>query len=156
MDTHRVARLPGSLAKGRACQAASDRHVTARAAALGFPDVGAYLRGRYAEQAWPLPRLADELGTGRRVVGRLLREHGVTRTQATVAQAAAGARARAVQAARHAERRRATVAALGFGELAAYLRARRVEQGWPLAQISAELRVGRRWLRAQLDTIGYP
>lgn len=55
-----------------------------------------------------------------------------------------------------AERRRARVAALGFGELAAYLRVRRVEQGWPPARIGAELRVGRRWLRAQLNTLGLP
>jgi len=156
MDSHRVARVAGSLAKGRARQAASDRHAAARAAALGFPDIRSYLLDRYVERAWPLPRLADELGTGRRVVTRLLRAHGVTRTRATVAQAAAGARARAVQAARHAERRRARVAALGFGELAAYLRVRRVEQGWPLARIGAERGVGRRWLRAQLNTLGLP
>jgi hypothetical protein len=48
----------------------------------------------------------------------------------------------------------ARVAALGFGELAAYLRVRRIEQGLPLARIQAELGVGRRWLRAQLDTHG--
>jgi hypothetical protein len=92
IDAHRVARLPGPEAKGRARQAASDRHVAARAAALGFSDLGAYLRERYAERAWPLPRLAGELGTGRRVVARLLRQHGITRSGATAAQAAAGSR----------------------------------------------------------------
>jgi hypothetical protein len=156
MDTHRVPRLPGPDAKGRARQAASDRHAAARAAALGFPDVGAYLLDRYAMRAWPLPRLAGELGSGIRVARWLLRQHGVTRSRATAAQAAAGARARAAEAAHHAERRQARVVALGFGELAAYLRVRRVEQGWPLGQIHAELGVGRRWLRSQLDTLDLP
>jgi len=59
-------------------------------------------------------------------------------------------------AARHAERRQARVAVLGFGELTAYLRVRRVEQGWPLARIQAELGVGRRWLRAHLNTLELP
>ncbi|HEY3036351.1 MAG TPA: hypothetical protein VGJ54_17050, partial [Streptosporangiaceae bacterium] len=38
MDAHRVTRLPGPTAKGRARKAASDRHAAARAAALGFPN----------------------------------------------------------------------------------------------------------------------
>jgi len=113
MDAHCVVRLPGPEAKGRARQAASDRLAAARAAALGFPDIGAYLLDRYAERARPLPQLAGELGTGTRVVGRLLREHGVIRSQATAAQAAAGARARAAQAARHTAWRQARLAALG-------------------------------------------
>ena len=78
MDANGVPRLPGPEAKGRARKAASDRHVIARAAELGFLDGGAYLRDRYARRAWRLPRLAGELGTGRRVVSRLLREHGIT------------------------------------------------------------------------------
>jgi len=156
MDTHCIPRLPGPEAKGRARKATSDRHATARAAALGFGDIRAYLRNRYAGRAWPLPELACELGIGRRVVARLLRQHGVTRPRATAAQAAAAARRRAAQLERHAARRRARVAALGFADLADYLRVRRVEQGWPLARIGAELGVGRCWLRAQLDTIGYP
>jgi hypothetical protein len=80
----------------------------------------------------------------------------VTRTRATAAQAAAGARGRALQAARDAARRQARVVALGFGDLTGYLRVRRVEQGWLLARIQAELGVGRRWLRAQLTTHQLP
>jgi hypothetical protein len=90
------------------------------------------------------------------VVARLLRQHGVTRTRATAAQAAAGARGRAAQLERHAARRRARVAALGFADLAGYLRARRAEQGWPIERIGAELGSDRRWLRVQLDTLGLP
>jgi hypothetical protein len=156
MDEYRVARLPGPTAKGRARKAASDRHAAERAAALGFPDTRAYLLDRYGTRAWPLPQLAAELGVGTRVVGRLLREHGVTRTRATAAQAAAGARGRALQAASHAARRQARLAALGFGDLTGYLGVRRVEQGWPLGHIQAELGVDRRWLRGQLNTHELP
>jgi hypothetical protein len=156
MDAHRVPRLPGPKAKGRARRAASDRHATARITALGFPDVGTYLDDRYDERAWPLPWLVEELGTGIRVVRRLLAEHGITRSGATAAQATAAARGRALQVASHAERRQARVAALGFAELTAYLRVRRVEQGWSLARIGAELGVGRHWLRAHLNTLELP
>jgi AraC-like DNA-binding protein len=156
MDTHGVLRLPGPDAKGRSRQVDSDRHATARAISLGFPDLCAYLQDRYAERAWPLPQLAVELGMGIRVVRRLLREHGVTRTRATAALAAAGARGRALQAAHHAERRQARLAALGFADLSGYLRVRRVEQGWPIERIGAELGVDRRWLRAQLTAHQLP
>jgi hypothetical protein len=94
MDVHRVRRLPGPKAKGRARQAASDWCAAERAAALGFSDLRVYLQDRCAGRAWPLPRLADELGCGIRVVQPLLREHEVTRTWATAAQAAAGRRRR--------------------------------------------------------------
>jgi hypothetical protein len=151
-----VVRLPSPQAIGRARKAASDRHAHAHAAELGFPDLSAYLRDRYTERAWPLPRLATELGTGRRVAARLLRENGITRSRATAAQAAAAARGRAVLAARHTARRQARVAALGFADLGAYLRVRRVEQGWPIARIGADLGVERRWLRAQLDGLELP
>jgi hypothetical protein len=156
MDAHRVLRFPGADAKRWARQAASDRHAAELAAEFGFPDTRAYLLDRYGTRAWPLPQLAAELGMGTRVVGRLLRDHGVTRTRATAAQAAAGAQGRALQAAHHAERRQARVVALGYLELGAYLRVRRVEQGWPLARIQAELGVGRRWLRSQLNTHELP
>jgi hypothetical protein len=99
MDAHHMPRLPGPAAKGRARKAASNQHAAERAAALGFRDLGAYLRDRYAERAWPLPRLAEELGTGRRVAARLLRENEITRSRATAAQATAAARGRAMQAA---------------------------------------------------------
>jgi hypothetical protein len=41
-------------------------------------------------------------------------------------------------------------------DVAGYLRVRRVEQGWPVERIGAELRVDRRWLRAQLNALGLP
>jgi hypothetical protein len=40
MDAHRIPRLPGQLAKGRARKAASNRYAAERAAQLGFPVLG--------------------------------------------------------------------------------------------------------------------
>jgi hypothetical protein len=54
------------------------------------------------------------------------------------------------------DKRMERLAALGFGELASYLRARRVEQGWPIERIAAELRVHRRWLRTKLNALELP
>jgi hypothetical protein len=48
------------------------------------------------------------------------------------------------------------VAALGFADLRAYLLVRRLEQGWPVERIAAQLRVDRRWLRAQLNALDLP
>ena len=48
----------------------------------------------------------------------------------------------------------ARLAELGFADLAAYLRARHVEQGWSVKRMRAELRVGRRWLLGELTRLG--
>jgi hypothetical protein len=55
-----------------------------------------------------------------------------------------------VQAVGWQARRVARLAELGFADLAAYLRARHVEQGWSVKRMRAELRVGRRWLVGEL------
>ncbi len=51
-------------------------------------------------------------------------------------------------------RRAARLAELGFQDLAAYLQARRVEQGWSVKRMRAELRVGRSWLVGELRRLG--
>jgi hypothetical protein len=51
-------------------------------------------------------------------------------------------------------RRSARLAELGFADLAGYLRCRSVEQGWPIRQMRAELRVGRSWLVDQMARLG--
>jgi hypothetical protein len=43
-------------------------------------------------------------------------------------------------------RRVARLVELSFQDLAAYLQARRVAQGWSVKRMRAELGVGRRWL----------
>jgi len=51
-------------------------------------------------------------------------------------------------------RRAARLAELGFQDLAAYLQARRVEQGWSVKRMRAVLRVGRSWLVGELRRLG--
>ncbi|HEV8649652.1 MAG TPA: hypothetical protein VG276_09670 [Actinomycetes bacterium] len=92
MDACGVAREPAPRARGRARRAASDRRLAARVAALGFADVGAYLADRDVGRGWSIPRLAGELGVGRRVVRRVLAEQQVPRTRITAAGLAAVAR----------------------------------------------------------------
>jgi hypothetical protein len=75
----------------------------------------------------------------------------VRRTAAERAAADAGLR---VQAVSWQARRTGRLAELGFADLAGYLKARRVEQGWPVRRMRAELRVGRRWLVGELDRLG--
>jgi hypothetical protein len=53
-------------------------------------------------------------------------------------------------------RRTARLAELGFTDLAGYLKRRNVEQDWSIRRIRAELRVGRRWLVAELARLGLP
>jgi hypothetical protein len=59
-----------------------------------------------------------------------------------------------VQAVSWQARRAGRLAELGFADLAAYLRARQVEQGWSVKRMRAELRVGRAWLVGELARLG--
>ena len=76
-------------------------------------------------------------------------QHGIRRVRRTPRGQAAGERGRRAQAAAWQARRAARLTELGFQDLAAYLQRRHVEQGWPVERIATELRVDRRWLRAQ-------
>jgi hypothetical protein len=42
----------------------------------------------------------------------------------------------------------------GLADLAGYLKARHVEQGWSVKRMRAELGVGRRWLVGELARLG--
>jgi len=46
------------------------------------------------------------------------------------------------------------LAELGFQDLAGYLQARYVEQGWSVKRMRAELHVGRRWLVREMSRLG--
>jgi hypothetical protein len=59
-----------------------------------------------------------------------------------------------VQAVSWQARRDGRLAELGFADLAGYLWVRRVEQGWSVRRMRAELHVGRRWLVAELARLG--
>jgi hypothetical protein len=123
-------------------------------AALGFADVQAYLADRVVEQAWLLAEVAAELEAHRLTVQRLLDRHGIRRARRTAMERAASESGRRVQAVGWQARRTARLAELGFADLADYVRARHVEQGWSVKWMRAELRVGRRWLVGELARRG--
>jgi hypothetical protein len=123
-------------------------------AALGFADVGAYLLDRVVQQAWLLADVAAELAAHRLTVRRLLDRHGIRRVRRTPAERAAAEAGLQVQAVSWQARRAGRLAELGFADLAGYLKARHVAQGWSVKRMRAELGVGRRWLVGELARLG--
>jgi hypothetical protein len=148
----RLAPRPERLAAQR--RRYTEERIAARVAALGFTDVRAYLADRVLERGWLLAEVAAELGTHRLTVRRLLDRHGIRRVRRTSAERAASESGRRVQQVGWQARRAGRLAELGFGDLAAYLQARHVEQGWSVKRMRAELRVGRRWLVGELARLG--
>jgi AraC-like DNA-binding protein len=144
----RLAPRPQRLAAQR--RRHTEERIAARVAALGFADVGAYLLDRVVERAWLLAEVATELAAHRLTVRRLLDRHGIRRVRRTPAERAAAESGRRVQAVGWQARRAARLAELGFADLAGYLKARHVEQGWSVKRMRAELGVGRRWLVGEL------
>jgi hypothetical protein len=140
------------LAAQRRCH--TEQRIAARVAALGFTDVGAYLADRVVQRGWLLAEVAAELAAHRLTVRRLLDRYGIRRVRRTPAERAASDDGRRVQQESWQTRRAARLAELGFADLAAYLRARHVEQGWSVKRMRAELRVGRRWLVGELSRLG--
>jgi hypothetical protein len=128
----------------------TEERIAARVIELGFANVEAYLVDRVVEQAWLLADVAAELAAHRLTVRRLLDRYGIRRVRRTPAEREASYRGRRVQAVGWQARRVTRLAELGFADLAAYLRARHVEQGWSVKRMRAELRVGRRWLVGEL------
>jgi transposase len=132
----------------------TEQRIAARVAALGFADVGGYLTDRVVQQGWLLAEVAAELGAHRLTVRRLLDRYGIRRVRRTPAERAAADAGRRVQGVSWQARRAARLAELGFEDLAGYLRARQVEQGWSVKRMRAELGVGRRWLVGELARLG--
>jgi hypothetical protein len=102
----------------------------------------------------PVCSVAAELAAHRLTVRRLLHRYGILRVRRSPAERAAADAGLRVQAVSWQARRAGRLAELGFADLAGYLRARRVEQGWSVRRMRAELHVGRRWLVAELDRLG--
>jgi hypothetical protein len=148
----RLAPRPQRLAAQR--RRYTQERIAARVAQLGFADVRAYLVDRVVEQAWLLADVAAELAAHRLTVRRLLDRYGIRRVRRTPAERAAAEAGRRVQSVGWQARRAARVAELGFEDLAAYLRARQVDQGWSVKRMRAELGVGRRWLMGELVRLG--
>jgi hypothetical protein len=148
----RLAPLPKRLAVQR--RRYTEQRIAARVIALGFADVQAYLLDRVVQQGWLLAEVATELAAHRLTVRRLLSRHGIRRVRRTPAERAAAEAGRRVQSVGWQARRAARLAELGFEDLAAYLRARQVDQGWSVTRMRAELGVGRRWLVGELARLG--
>jgi hypothetical protein len=132
----------------------TEERIAAHVAQLGFTDVGAYLADRVVQRGWLLAEVAAELGAHRLTVRRLLHCHGIRRVRRTPSERAAAESGRRVQSLGWQARRAARLAELGFQDLVDYLGARRVEQGWSIKRMRAELRVGRRWLVGELARLG--
>jgi hypothetical protein len=148
----RLAPRPERLAAQR--RRHTEERIAARVTKFGFTDVGAYLVDRVVEHGWLLAGVAAELGAHRMTVRRLLDRHGIQRVRRTPAERAAADTGRRVQLESWQARRAARLAELGFADLAAYLKARHVEQGWSVKRMRAELWVGRRWLVGELARLG--
>jgi hypothetical protein len=143
---------PERLAKQR--RRAAEERIAARAGELGFADAQAYLVDRVAERGWPMSAVVAELRADPATVGRLLDRYGVRRSRRTEREQAALARGRQAQAELWQARRMARLAELGFADLAGYLRARHVEQGWSVRRMRAELGVGKAWLVGEMRRLG--
>ncbi len=143
---------PPPTAAARQRRHTTDQQLTLRAAALGFASLQTYLADRVGQRAWPLARVARELGVHPATVGDRLARHGLRRRGPTAGHHRAAQR----RAARWAATRQARLAELGFGDLTAYLHARHVQQGWSIRRMRAELRVDRAWLETGMDRLGIP
>ena len=148
----RLASRPQRLAQQR--RRFTEERIADRVAALGFTDVGVYLADRVVQRGWLLAEVTLELAAHRVTVRRLLDRYGIHRVRRTPTERAAADKGRGVQAVGWQARRAAQLEELGFADLAAYLRARHVEQGWSVKRMRAELRVGRRWLVGELARLG--
>jgi hypothetical protein len=140
----RLASRPQRLATQR--RRYTEQRIAARVIELGFADVQAYLVDRVVQRGWLLVEVAAELAAHRLTVRRLLDRYGIRRVQRTPREHAAAEAGRRAQAVGWQAGRAARLAELGFSDLAAYLMARHVEQGWSVKRMRAELHVGRRWL----------
>jgi hypothetical protein len=98
--------------------------------------------------------VAAELAAHRLTVRRLLDRHGMRRVRRTPAERAAAESGLRVQAVGWQACRAARLAELGFADLAGYLQARHVEQGFSVRRMRAELHVGRSWLVGEMGRLG--
>jgi hypothetical protein len=86
IDEAGIHRFSPKARSARQRRRATDRHLTQRAAQLGFADLGAYLADRLIRQAWTLTRVASELGIHRDTVSDRLDRYGLRPTRPTARQ----------------------------------------------------------------------
>jgi hypothetical protein len=136
----------------RRLRATTDQQLAARAAELGFASLQDYLTDRAMTRRWSGTSIASELGVQPATVRDRLDQHRLPRQRATIRPRRATARQTECWAAK----RQARLAGLGFPDVEDYLRVRRVEQGWSLRRMLAELHVAPTWLNGQMQRLGIP
>jgi hypothetical protein len=152
LDTAGITPSPRQVSAAHTRRSSTDQQLTTRAAELGFASLLAYLTDRAITRRWPTTSIASELGVLPGTVRDRLDQHGLPRQRATRRPYRAIARQRACWAAK----RHIRLAELGFADLEGYLRVRRVEQGWSLRRMLAELQVGSAWLKDQMQRLRIP
>ncbi len=152
LDTAGATPSPRQVTAARRRRNSTDQHLAARAADLGFASLQDYLTARAMTRRWPSTSIAGELGTHPSTVRDRLDQHGLPRRRATRRPRQAIQRQTACWAAK----RQARLAELGFDDVEGYLLVRRVEQGWSLRRMLAELRVGSAWLKEQMHRLRIP
>src|SRR6266498_77642 len=152
LDQAGISPSPRRVTAAHTRRATTDQHLAARAAELGFASLQAYLADRAMTRRWPSTTIASELRVQPATVQDRLDQYGLPRRPATIRPY----RAIQAQTACWAAKRQARLAELGFADMEDYLRVRRVEQGWSLRRMLAELQVGSAWLKRQMDQLEIP
>jgi hypothetical protein len=152
LDQAGIIPSPRRVTAARRRRSITDQHLITRAAELGFASLQDYLTDRAATRRWPSTTIADELGVHSGTLRDRLDQHGLPRQRATRRPYQAIQRQTACWAAK----RQARLVELGFADMEEYLRVRRVEQGWSLRRMLAELQVGSAWLKDQMHRLGIP
>ncbi len=152
LDTAGVTPTPRQMTTARRRRSSTDRHLADRAAELGFASLQAYLADRAVTRRWPSTSIATELRVHPGTVRDRLDRHGLACRRATIRPHRAIQRQTDCWAAKRQDR----LAGLGFADVEDYLRVRRVEQGWSLRHILAELQVGSAWLKDQMRRLDIP
>jgi hypothetical protein len=152
LDTADITPSPRQVTAARRRRSSTDQQLAARAAELGFPSLQDYLTDRAVTRRWPTTSIASELGVQPATVRDRLDQHRLPRQRATIRPHRAIQRQTECWAAK----RQARLVELGFADVEDYLRARRVEQGWSLRRMLAELQVGSAWLKDQMDQLKLP
>jgi len=138
-------------------QHAAQQRATARAIALGFPNVRVYLMDRLVTKAWTLKQVQGELGVAPATLRRLLDQHQVRRVAPTRRQRRSRRRPRHAGAGGPA----APPGTTGRARLRnveeyvqEYVQDRYLTLSWSLRRLCAELGVGYDWLDQQLTQLG--
>jgi hypothetical protein len=147
-----LAPSPRQVTAAHKRRATTDQHLAARAAELGFATLQGYLADRATTRRWPSTSIASELGVPPATVRDRLDRHGLLRLRVVRRRR----RVIAPQKACWAAKRQARLTELGFIDVEKYLRVRRVEQGWSLRRMLAELHVGSAWLKDQMWQLQIP